>query len=48
MTDVFMYDSKSYLPNDARKVLMLGPVYFGTGVPLEVPVVVFGYGAGSY
>jgi hypothetical protein len=27
---------------------MLGPLYGGTGVPLDVPVVVFGEGAGSY
>ena len=36
------------MPNGERKVLMLGPVYGGTGVPEEVPVVVFGEGLGSY
>jgi hypothetical protein len=43
-----MYASKSYLPNGPRKVLILGLVYFGTGIPLGVPVVVFGEGTGSY
>lgn len=39
-----MYASKSNLPNAARKVKILGPLYGGTGVPDEVPVVVFGDG----
>ena len=45
---VFMYSKRSAFPNGSRKVPMLGPVYFGTGVPAGVPVVVFGDGMGSY
>jgi hypothetical protein len=47
-TYLFMYASRSYFQNSARKVPMLGPVYGGTGVPFGLPVVVFGDGKESY
>lgn len=43
-----MYASRSYLPNGAMKVEILGPVYGWMTVPLRKPFVVLGDGEGSY
>jgi hypothetical protein len=45
---LFMYSSRSYLPNGSRNVPMPEPLYAGTTVPFGRPLVVFGDGTGSY
>ena len=48
LNNLFMYASKSSLPNGSRNVPIFGPLYGATTVPFGRPFVVLGDGTGSY